>query len=485
MHVCIFGTGAAGWMVAHSLKNLEEVTKITIIGSDEIPSIGVGESTTLKFVQWMSENLHFNTSQLFNFIKDINASIKYGVSYEGWSSKNFLHGFNNDKNPILNRNKFLISNKPKEDNVNIYNSYISSFAYENKILLDWFFQPLSWQFEANSLINTLNKMSELESKIVKKINTLEGVVYKNDDNEFIEYVLLKNKEKIKADYYVNAIGSTSFNQDIFKEKYKWYDNILLTNKAIFAPIEYTNKQKEIHPYTVAKAMKNGWRWITPTWNRIGTGYVFSDKYCSIEEAKEELANDIGKNLEFTVVDFTPRKVEKSYKENYCNIGMAAGFLEPLDAPGLAITIESINLLKDLIKNFKSKNYKNMLLQKNKYSDNLFDFWASFILLQYKTSDRDDTDFWKDHKKIKFQPFEELYSKISNVNYKEAEIGMFLNTIAGKDINWRIGSKEKPIKLNNSTLENIDHLKFLTLIREENDLLKLIYDLYSKLYNGNS
>jgi hypothetical protein len=53
--------------------------------------------------------------------------------------------------------------------------------------------------------------------------------------------------------------------------------------------------------------------------------------------------------------------------------MAAGFLEPLDAPGLAITIESINLLKDLIKNFKSKNYKNMLLQKNKYSDNLFDF----------------------------------------------------------------------------------------------------------------
>jgi hypothetical protein len=63
-------------------------------------------------------------------------------------------------------------------------------------------------------------MSELESKIVKKINTLEGVVYKNDDNEFIEYVLLKNKEKIKADYYVNAIGSTSFNQDIFKEKYK-------------------------------------------------------------------------------------------------------------------------------------------------------------------------------------------------------------------------------------------------------------------------
>jgi hypothetical protein len=68
--------------------------------------------------------------------------------------------------------------------------------------------------------------------------------------------LADNKE-IFADYYVNSIGSTSFNQEIFKEEYEWYDNILLTNKAIFTPIEYKNKEKEIHPYTVAKTMKYG------------------------------------------------------------------------------------------------------------------------------------------------------------------------------------------------------------------------------------
>jgi hypothetical protein len=70
-------------MVAHTLKNLEEVNKITIIVSDKIPSIGVGESTTLKFNQWVKTNLNFKEQEQKDFIKDINAAVKYGVSYEG------------------------------------------------------------------------------------------------------------------------------------------------------------------------------------------------------------------------------------------------------------------------------------------------------------------------------------------------------------------------------------------------------------------
>jgi hypothetical protein len=70
-------------MVAHSLKNLKEVSKITIIGSDKIPSIGVGESTTLTFSKWIKDNLNFNEKERKKFIKNINATVKYGVSYEG------------------------------------------------------------------------------------------------------------------------------------------------------------------------------------------------------------------------------------------------------------------------------------------------------------------------------------------------------------------------------------------------------------------
>lgn len=475
MHVCIFGTGASGWMVAHSLKNLKEVTKITIIGSDKIPAIGVGESTTSSFMNWVEGNLNFTQKEYYDFIVNINASVKYGVSYEGWSPKIYLHGFNWLTDEELVGNQYLLANKPNKDNVNIYNSYVASFGYQNKIVLDWERHPLSWQFEANSLIETLQNLAKKEIKINHKIETLKNIHYKNSSNEEIEKAILEDGTEIIADYYVNSIGSTSFNQNIFKEQYEWYNEILLTNKAIFTPIEYKNKEKEIHPYTVAKTMKHGWRWITPTWNRIGTGYVFSDKHCSIEEAKKELAEDIGEDLNFRVVDFTPRKVKKAFKENYCSIGMASGFLEPLDAPGLSITIDSIEKLKNLITSKTKEEYKETLNIYNKSWNFVFNFWASFILLQYKTSHRNDTQFWKDHKNVNFSFLQRLLQELPNPKRSFWERTMFFNTIAGKDINWKIPTDKLPEKLDISNTKTIDHLELLNLMREDKEFLEKIIE----------
>ena len=72
-------------------------------------------------------------------------------------------------------------------------------------------------------------------------------------------------------------------------------------------------------------MKNGWRWITPTWSRIGTGYAFSSNHVSDDEAVKEFLEDIGDtSLEPNVVDFTPKVNKSTFGANYCNIGMANG-----------------------------------------------------------------------------------------------------------------------------------------------------------------
>ena len=470
MHVCIFGTGASGWMVAHSLKNLKEVSKITIIGSDKIPSIGVGESTTLTFSKWIKDNLNFNEKERKKFIKNINATVKYGVSYEGWSSQIYLHGFIKYSD-FISKNQYLLANKKQSDNVNLYNSFIASYAYNNEVALDEEEHPFSWQFEANSLIETLQNLAKKEDKINHIIGTLKTIVYEDTNNEIIQKAVLEDNKEIIADYYVNCIGSTSFNQSVFQEEYQWYNDILLTNKAIFTPIKYKNKKEEIHPYTIAKTMKYGWRWITPTWNRIGTGYVFSDKYCSIEDAKKELAEDIGENLDFTVVDFTPRKVKKAFKENYCTIGMAAGFLEPLDAPGLGLTIDYIHNLQDVLKLVQKPNYNNVIKKTNQHLDFMFNFWCSFILLQYKTSKRDDTEFWRDHKNINFDFFDKLYQELPNLERSQWERTMFFNTISGKDINWKIPTDELPEKLDISEIKTTNHLELLNLIRSNTNFLQ--------------
>jgi hypothetical protein len=84
--------------------------------------------------------LNFSKKEFYNFIKKINAVVKYGVSYEGWSPKTFLHGFHHPHMPV---DAHLLGNKPKSDNVNIYNSYIASYAYENNIVLDMDYHVLS------------------------------------------------------------------------------------------------------------------------------------------------------------------------------------------------------------------------------------------------------------------------------------------------------------------------------------------------------
>ena len=87
MHICIVGTGASGWMTAHSIAQLPNVSKITIVGSDKIPTIGVGESTTLTFMSYLEEvfgySLENPCKHFMKFLTDIDAALKFGVYYDG------------------------------------------------------------------------------------------------------------------------------------------------------------------------------------------------------------------------------------------------------------------------------------------------------------------------------------------------------------------------------------------------------------------
>ena len=88
MHICIIGTGASGWIACTMLKKLKFIKKITIIGSSKIPTIGVGESTTRNFVSSVLSNVELN-----DFVRETDATVKYGVYYKNWSKNNFVNYF--------------------------------------------------------------------------------------------------------------------------------------------------------------------------------------------------------------------------------------------------------------------------------------------------------------------------------------------------------------------------------------------------------
>lgn len=477
MHVCVIGTGASGWITAFKLKNLKNIDHVTIIGSPSIPTIGVGESTTGEFPSFLHTLADdgYNMGQL---LVDIDASVKYGVYYKNWSNKDFLHAFVGS--PDNNDSGYALGNLNKSANENHYMMpMFDDIVHNHRFNFNCHAQNYSFHFDANKLISSLEKFS---TQIENITHVRDTVVDCQKDNGTIHKLILKENKELKADYYVNCIGQTAFNQKVFDEVYHDYSDILLTDKALFYPLPYTNKEKEFHPYTIAKAMKYGWRWITPTWSRIGTGYTFSSKYITVEEAKQEFCEELGdSSVDPFVTDFYPRRVDKVFKDNYCTVGMAAGFLEPLDAPGLDLTMKSIVLLSNILTQRMSIEEANQTILHE------FNTWACFILHQYKTSIRTDTDFWIDHKNISFNYYDNIIQQL--FNNKEGisvlEPWMFYNTSAGKGQRWKVYNtsntifdffnKKRPEPYtpipDNMKQHEFSHLDFFSKLHESNTPLK--------------
>ena len=117
MHVCIIGTGTSGWMCCNLLKEVDFIEKITIIGSPDIPPIGVGESNTLLFTNGFLNLLASRGDfTLGEFVRGTDATIKYGVRYINWSKRDFLHHFKNNSEEMQHYGR-LLSNKDEETTV--------------------------------------------------------------------------------------------------------------------------------------------------------------------------------------------------------------------------------------------------------------------------------------------------------------------------------------------------------------------------------
>lgn len=468
MNICIIGSGASGWIICTALKKLNFIKKITIIGSSKIPSIGVGESTTLSFDNFLIDN---NIS-LKNFVRETDATIKYGVYYKNWSEKEFIHLFQNKLLYEIGYNiKYheyanFLSNKDKKTHIHdLIGNNLWNIIKQNKVALYKDAYLHSWHFDANKFINFLKK-ENLKNKKVEYIDD-KIIDCKFLGENFIDHVVGENNKKYNADYFINCLGDTFLNEKIFKINYKSLSSYLLTNKALVYPLKYQDKKNQFHPYTIAKTMKNGWRWITPTQSRIGTGYVFSNNHISIDEATNEFLEDIGdKTIKPILVDFNPKFNPQIFKENSCTIGMSAGFLEPLDAPGLDITLKLLKDLEIYLKNKCENNVKYSLDSLNGYAERHHQMpWCCFILHQYKTCWRNDTKFWIDHKNVNFSIYDDLINDflLKDTDFPFGEKMMFAFTAAAKDIQWNCNNiKESPFPIveldYTDTIHHLDYIQ---------------------------
>ena len=407
--IIIVGGGSAGWMAAATLKSQFPNKNITVIESSNIPTVGVGEST-LGFINYWLDLLDIKDE---DFMPHTDASYKLSIRFEDFYKKGdggFHYPFGqvveNDKTgrkELWFDKKFQNPHLPVTDyanwlypNMALVNNNVL-FKNEDKEIKDFDFKyHTAYHFDATKFGLWLKNnycIPRGVNHILDDIITIE----QNDDG----IVSLNNTHK--ADMFIDCTGFKSMLLgQTLKENFNNYNHLLPNNKAWATRVPYKDKEKELQPYTNCTAIENGWVWNIPSWERIGTGYVYSDKYVSDEDALKEFKKHLdSKGSDYSNSEFKNIKMrvgihDRLFVKNVCAIGLSAGFIEPLESNGLLSVHEFlINLVKvmkrgdgDSISQWDRDNF-------NLACKTFFDNFTEFVSMHYALSHRDDTKYWRD------------------------------------------------------------------------------------------
>jgi len=373
---------------------------ITLIESPNIPTMGVGEST-IGGIKFWTKYLEIDDK---DFLKHTDGSYKLSIKFTDFGKKGtsfhypFGKPFTQGNQAELNDWWFKKFLNPKLDNSDYATCHFPQMALVNNNKIDYnkpqiipfdFDKHTAYHFDATKFGLWLRD-HYCVPKGVKHIK--EDIVSIEKDNNGIKS--LNNKHT--ADLFIDCTGFKSLLLGkTLKEPFESYSDMLPNNSAWATKIPYENKEEELQPFTNCTALGNGWVWHIPLWSRIGTGYVYSDKYISDEEALDEFKKHLGRdNLEFKKLKMRVGIHNRLFVKNVAAIGLSAGFIEPLESNGLFTVHEFLmrlvrTLNRDKISQWDKDNYTYQCKR-------LFRDFAEFVAMHYAMSQRTDTEYWRDN-----------------------------------------------------------------------------------------
>lgn len=460
-NVTIIGGGSSGWMTAAALSKNCPSLNITLVESPNIKTIGVGESTLghinrflhllgLKDEDWMPacHATYKNSIRFTNFREEDGKSFHYP----------FINGFDfTDTTNGITTWSELATLYPDEFTPETFSEM---FAPSNTYLADHNKQTdnrdgvlrrfnikydTAYHMDAGLFGQYLKDHVAIPNGVTHILN--EIVTHGKDEHGNIVNITCSDGLKLEADLWIDCTGFKSqLLEQWMGSKFKPYSDILANDMAWATPIEYNDREKEMVNYTDCHALKNGWVWTTPLWSRIGKGYVFSSKFISKEDAKEEFLEHITKvhgQQHAVKVRDTMRLVpikhgrhEKCWIKNVIGIGLSYGFVEPLESTGLLTTHENIIRLMDTL-NRRNNYVSRMEIESyNVVTNGVTDGFSSFVSMHYAYSKRTDSPYWKwatqendyapemfNEYSLKINDYENTAQKLSNYTYDTSQQGI--------------------------------------------------------------
>lgn len=398
-NIVIVGGGSAGWMTAAALANaIGTSCKITLIESEAIGTVGVGEAT-IPPIKYFNQRLGIDEA---TFIRETHGSFKLGIEFIDWFKKgdSYFHPFGQygaefDTVPFYHHwmKEYLAGQTDRIDEFSM--AWVAArkgrfdHPMQDKRQVQSTFD-YAYHFDATFYAKFLRGYAEKRG-----VTRVEGKVVdaaQNDESGFIESVTLENGETFEADFFVDCSGFYGLLiEKTLKTGYEDWSDWLPCNRAVAAPCEKTG---ELLSYTKSTAKEAGWQWRIPLQHRTGNGYVYCADYLSAEKAEETLLGSLdGKpTAPAKHLKFVTGKRKKFWNKNCVAIGLSAGFMEPLESTSLHLIQYGIMRLLALL---PDRNMSPLLAQEyNDLTSAEYERIRDFLILHYKATDREDTEFWR-------------------------------------------------------------------------------------------
>jgi tryptophan 7-halogenase len=389
----IAGGGTAGWMTAAAMaKLMGKNLSITLIESDEISTVGVGEAT-IPTLHIFHQLLGIKENEV---MAATNATFKLGIMFENWKEKNqqYLHsfGFLGADTWSAQFHHYWLKGEQKGFVQPLGDYCTEHLAAREKRFAVYPNQALNhaYHMDASLYAKFLRKFAE--SYGVKRLEGKIGEVQLHEKDGSIAALALTSGEIIQGDIFIDCTGfSALLIEKALHTGFEDWSHWLPCDKAIAVQTETVG---EPLPYTRSIAHDFGWQWKIPLQTRTGNGFVYCSKYMSDQQALALLTDNIeGKPLtEPRFISFRTGVRRKQWNKNCVAIGLSSGFIEPLESTSIHLIQKSIIQLLLL---FPSAGIIDANVNEfNATIRNQLENIRDFIVLHYHVTEREDTQFWR-------------------------------------------------------------------------------------------
>ena len=399
LRVIIVGGGTAGWMAAAAFGSTLDPKRfrIRLIESEEIGTVGVGEAT-LPHIRYFNRRIGLDEREL---MAQTQATIKLGIEFVDWAriGDSYIHPFGAYGERIagtaFHHSWLRLSRTGKAGPLDSYSLPIVAarqgcFALPSEdptsIMSTYGY---AFQFDASLYAKYLRGFAERRG--VERIEGKIVDVRQRGEDGWIESVKLESGAVVEGDLFIDCSGFRGLLiEQTLKTGYEQWTHWLPCDRAVAVPSENVGP---ITPYTRATAREAGWQWRIPLQHRTGNGYVYGSQFISDDEAATRLLSRLeGKALaQPRFLRFVTGRRRKSWNKNVVAVGLASGFLEPLESTSIYLIQIGITTLIDYL---TDDTFDPRVVDAyNRWMEMEYDRVRDFLILHYHATERDDAPIW--------------------------------------------------------------------------------------------